>query len=222
MSKFQDKHGLYHHIPNPKPDSSSNAPVFTAAVLSLKKRLGADVTQDAQNAVRTILTDDYYGNYAYAYKQEQDPLSHDNWKGVVALNYMAGYKMRVKFQPRSHLRPDNLALWIYVTLDQRKLKLLGLPFLAFWSLATFISMTRRYKTRNEQKRARAGNKQMTYFLCTSMELDKIFNVCTFLVKKNSWFGSWYMVFHRYYNEGHSPAPEHPCIKLSKAIKHGQS
>ena len=219
---FQDKYGLYHHIPNPAPDSSSNAPVFTAAVLALKSlcntkdKINARVA--AENALKRFKSKGYYVNYASDFKEKLVPLSHDNWKGIVALSYLCGEKMHTKFQFRSHARPDNFCLWVYVFFDQRKLGFLTLPFLWVWMLASFFSMTRKFKTRNGVSTVRASNKQMVFFLCVAMRLKLTLEIATWLIERNSAFGSWHRVFERYYMEGHSPAPLHPTIAISKELR----
>lgn len=225
MINYRDKHGLYHHVKNPNPDSSSNSPVFTAAVLALKKMLGEDIREEADQAILSFTNpkNSYYVNYHHStiedHRLEQYPsLSHDNWKGILALHYLAGKKMNLKFEIRSHLRPDNFCLWVYSALDQRGLKLLGLPFLLIYSISLIITSFRRYKVRNGEKIRGADNKQMGFFICVALNLRVTYWLMTEIIKRNSWFGSWLRVFERYYLEGHSPAVDHPAVLIAQRVE----
>lgn len=215
IREHQDSFGLIHHIKNPDPASSTNAILFTASTYVLLNEHGFNVENLSKRAIEEVKVGDKYSAYSKRVTTERiGELSHDNYKGLLALHYLAGIKLPFLFMKRAHLRPDNFCLLIYSYLDQRKLTLLGLPFLLIYSLSLFISAMRKFKYRNGKKTIRASNKQMAYMVCKALNLKLTFKICTLLIKRNSEFGSWHNVFYRYYTGGHAPNPHHPTILIS--------
>jgi len=228
---WTDEYGLYHTERYPSASQSENSPLFSAQTLTYKllvnPNLKNEVKEEASKLLKVLDSEGFYNKYATAVVNangwKHDDLSHDNFKGIYVLHYLAEKPIPFWMSKRSHIRPDNMILGLYMYLDSNikfgesksnLLKLLPLAVvsvLMLYPLASFINTSAKlYKTRKGQKFVVTDGKLLALMLLTTLGFTKIRNICTYFIRKNKYFTNWHSVSKMYFKN-----PDHPINRLLK-------
>lgn len=236
---WTDKFELYHTDPFPDPTQSENSPLFSAYVLAFKimtqPHLKAEVKKEAQLILETLKSSTFFNKYATAIVEQRgwdkDDLSHDNYKGIAVLHFLAEEPLPLWLSFRAHWRPDNFMIALYCIFvtnikfnkDPERVMLYPLVLLLFPAVLSVLAIgflymvlaklktnVRHYKTRNGVKIPVTDGKLLSLMLFQTWGWGLMTKLATKLIQRNKLFGSWYAVSTQYFK-----FKEHPVNRLLK-------
>jgi len=195
--RFADEKGLLHHVERPTTNSSENELLFTAEYLNLR-----GFKYDPR--VYAMFT--FYANEVTSGKR----ISHDNKTGMVSV-FPDLNESIFKVGGRLWLHPRDIVFYGY-----QKYGWPFYPLLPIVSISNIISCARTWKTHDDgRSELTTSGKMLAWFRNRTAGLHLTQKICTWLIKRNPHFGSWYKIGKIYFSaEGH-PIPELMKKELDK-------
>lgn len=189
---FFDKNGMLHHLPNPTSDISENELLFTGEYVVLRHLKGFSSYEggiDITNAYKSDLANNFH-------------ISHDNATGVMCARQVLGFTPIIPIFDKSRAHPRDIVMYGYAKY----------PFLFWWllwipSICMIISCYQNYKVRGGRKIIKTDGKILAFIRVKAFNMKITDRICTYLIKKNKFYGNWHEVFKRYFKETEHPLPE---------------
>lgn len=199
--KWFDKNGMINTKPVGERDTDQvNDTLFTVTFRLLKQFLNlGDITNDNIQKL--------YDSYLYS----RD--SHDNKTGLVAvLEYHRGdlilnEPVNELAHGRKWYHPRD---WIFY--GAHKYLLIEWCFMWIIDIAAIVSCATTWKKNKNGKHLTTSGKLLALTRMIAFERFIALNICTWLIKRNEHFGSWYNVAKIYF-----PYEDHPTVILCKLL-----
>lgn len=191
-----------HLAPNPDPEQSENAPLFTGYYFTLKNKI--DGTKHNFNIMNFLLNK---GKYRTTPITNNRRFSRDNMTGVVCYSKVNDFKFNLYFWPQ-WLHPRDIMIFLYA-----KNEYLFFPFLPFISFFMILTCWQKYKVRNGKKIVKTDGKLMALMTCLAFNMDTTLKICTKIIYTHKYFNSWEDVAMYYYKRD-----DHPCVTITKALE----
>jgi hypothetical protein len=233
MTTWHDKFGFIHLTPNPDPEQSENAPLFTGTNITLHEWRGTltlPISYAFLDSVSKLIKDgDWYTTPVSVVKR----FSRDNFAGVIS-----GLKSIIRYAKKmnnSHLENKAKKLLKQVPLFHRQLihprdfvmvgyakyPWLFFPLLPILTISLIVSCWQTHKVRNGNKIAKTDGKIIALILSYSMCLVLTHLICVWLIKNkkrkrpkpstgsdysgNTWkWDKLWAIFYDYFRRGDHP------------------